>query len=76
MASVGGPFQSGHGPVERPGVLNFAGRARANLAGGNAVGWDFVEPTFERSEVNGVSIFPQARRTGNARCARASCVGC
>ena len=33
MASVGGPFQSGHGPVERAGVVNFVGRARANLAG-------------------------------------------
>ena len=32
---MGGPFQSGHGPVERAGVLNFTGRARANLAGGN-----------------------------------------
>ena len=27
MADVGGPFPSGHGPVERAGVLNFAGRA-------------------------------------------------
>jgi len=35
MASAGGPFQSGHGPVERAGVLNFVGRERANLAGGN-----------------------------------------
>ena len=35
MASVGGPFQSGPGPVERAGVMNFVGRARANLAGGN-----------------------------------------
>ena len=32
MASVGGPFQSGHGPVERAGGLNFVGRARANWA--------------------------------------------
>ena len=35
MAGVGGPFQSGHGPAERAGVLNFVSRARANLAGGN-----------------------------------------
>jgi hypothetical protein len=34
MASVGRPFQSGHAPVERAGVMNFVGRARANLAGG------------------------------------------
>ena len=27
MAGVGGPFQSGHGPVERAGMLNFVGRA-------------------------------------------------
>ena len=33
MASVGGPFPSGHGPVERAGVLNFVGRERANLPG-------------------------------------------
>jgi hypothetical protein len=36
LASVGGPFQSGHGPVERAGVLNFVGRERANLAGGHS----------------------------------------
>jgi hypothetical protein len=35
MASVGGPFQSGHGPVERAGVMNFVGRERANLVRGN-----------------------------------------
>ena len=29
MASVGGPFQSVNGPVERAGVMNFVGRARA-----------------------------------------------
>ena len=33
MASVGWPFQSGPGPAERAGVLNFVGRARANQAG-------------------------------------------
>ena len=32
MASVGWPFQSGHGPLERAGVMNFVGRERANLA--------------------------------------------
>ena len=31
MADVGGPFPSGHGPVERAGMLNFVD-ARANLA--------------------------------------------
>jgi hypothetical protein len=36
MASVGGPLQSGHGPVERAGVMNFAGHERANLTGVNA----------------------------------------
>ncbi len=35
MARVGGPFQSVNGPVERAGVLNFVGRARANLAVGS-----------------------------------------
>ena len=58
MASVGGPFQSGHGPVERAGVMNSAGRARANLAGGIPVGRDSVKPTYEQSEANGVSILP------------------
>ena len=27
MADVGGPFPSGHGPVERAGMLNFVGHA-------------------------------------------------
>ena len=62
MASVGGSFQSGHGPVERAGVVNFVGRARANLAGGTRWGETPWSHHFERSEANGVSIFPTRLR--------------
>src|SRR5688500_16214273 len=39
------------------------------------VGRDSVEPTFERSEANKVSIFPFQNGDRDARFARASCVG-